>query len=105
MPPPPEMPPLPDCPPERLATLVAALEGLEVVPLWERTPDFLGLWINQGAGAEILGHEFHYARVLGVGDDRLVDCRDAADEVVAEAGARRGSVSGTFFHAISRGLS
>ena len=47
--------PLPGCPPERLATLVAALEGLEVVPLWERTPAFLGLWINQGAGAEVLG--------------------------------------------------
>ena len=57
------------------------------------------------AGSEVLGHEFHYARVLAVGDDKLVDCRDAANEVVAEAGARRGSVSGTFFHAISRGLS
>jgi cobyrinic acid a,c-diamide synthase len=55
------------------------------------------------SGAEILGHEFHYARVLGVGDDKLVDCRDASNAVVAEAGARRGSVSGTFFHAISRG--
>ena len=57
------------------------------------------------AGAEILGHEFHYARVLGVGDDKLVDCRDASNAVIAEAGARRGSVSGTFFHAISRGQS
>jgi cobyrinic acid a,c-diamide synthase len=56
-------------------------------------------------GAEILGHEFHYARVLSVGDDKLVDCRDASNTVVAEAGARRGSVSGTFFHAISRGRS
>jgi len=55
------------------------------------------------SGAEILGHEFHYARVLSVGDDKLVDCRDASNAVVAEAGARRGSVSGTFFHAISRG--
>jgi cobyrinic acid a,c-diamide synthase len=57
------------------------------------------------SGAEILGHEFHYARVLAVGDDKLVDCRDASNIVVAEAGARRGSVSGTFFHAISRGRS
>jgi cobyrinic acid a,c-diamide synthase len=57
------------------------------------------------AGAEILGHEFHYARVLTVGDDKLFDCRDASNAVVAEAGARRGSVSGTFFHAISRGQS
>jgi cobyrinic acid a,c-diamide synthase len=55
------------------------------------------------AGAQVLGHEFHYASVLAVGDDRLVDCRDAADAVVAEAGARRGSVSGTFFHAIGKG--
>jgi molecular chaperone Hsp33 len=46
--------PMPDCPPERMATLVAAIEGLEVVPLWERTPEFLAGWVNQGEGAEIL---------------------------------------------------
>ena len=46
--------PLPDCPPERLARLVQALDGLEVVPLWERTPDFLLSWINQGPGATAL---------------------------------------------------
>ncbi|MBS1766887.1 MAG: Hsp33 family molecular chaperone HslO [Acidobacteria bacterium] len=46
--------PLPDCPPERLGRLVQALEGLEVVPLWERTPDFLMSWINQGPGATVL---------------------------------------------------
>jgi cobyrinic acid a,c-diamide synthase len=54
------------------------------------------------AGTEILGHEFHYASVLAVGDDKLVECRDASNAVIAEAGARRGSVSGTFFHAISK---
>ena len=52
------------------------------------------------AGETIMGHEFHYARVLQVGDEPLVDCRDATGAVVPEAGARRGSVSGTFFHAI-----
>jgi len=46
--------PLPDCPLERLQALVHAIEGLEVVPHWERTPDFLVNWINQGGGAEIL---------------------------------------------------
>ena len=46
--------PLPGCPRERLEALVAAVEGLEVVPLWERTPDFLATWINQGPGAELL---------------------------------------------------
>jgi cobyrinic acid a,c-diamide synthase len=52
------------------------------------------------AGTDVMGHEFHYASVLTVGDDPLVDCRDAAGAAVAEAGARRGSVSGTFFHVI-----
>jgi molecular chaperone Hsp33 len=46
--------PMPDCPAERLAALVAALEGLEVVPFWERTPDFMSTWVNQGPGAELL---------------------------------------------------
>ena len=53
--------PMPGCPPDRMASLVAALEGLEVVPLWERTPDFLAAWVNGGGGAEILaGREAHY---------------------------------------------
>jgi cobyrinic acid a,c-diamide synthase len=52
------------------------------------------------AGESIMGHEFHYASVLQAGDEPLVDCRDATGAVVPEAGARRGSVSGTFFHAI-----
>lgn len=46
--------PLPDCPPERLARLIQALEGLEVVPFWERRPEFLVNWINQGPGAQLL---------------------------------------------------
>jgi molecular chaperone Hsp33 len=53
--------PLPDCPPERLARLVQALEGLEVVPLWERTPDFLAQWVSQGEGAdELAAAELYY---------------------------------------------
>lgn len=46
--------PMPGCPPERLALLVQALEGLDVVPAWERTPEFLQDWISQGAGAEVI---------------------------------------------------
>jgi cobyrinic acid a,c-diamide synthase len=53
------------------------------------------------AGTEIMGHEFHYARTLSIGDEPLVDCRDVSGVAVPEAGAHRGSVSGTFFHAIS----
>lgn len=54
------------------------------------------------AGTEILGHEFHYASVLSSGDEPLVECGDAAGKLVPEAGARRGAVSGTFFHFIDR---
>jgi len=53
--------PLPACPPERMKRLVDALEGLEVVPYWERDPDFLIRWINQGEGATRLStHEVEY---------------------------------------------
>jgi molecular chaperone Hsp33 len=46
--------PLPDCPPDRLARLVQAIEGLEVVPFWERTAEFLATWVSQGEGMEDL---------------------------------------------------
>jgi cobyrinic acid a,c-diamide synthase len=55
------------------------------------------------AGTEVLGHEFHYARTLTTGDEPLADCCDAGGATVPEAGARRGSVSGSFFHLISAG--
>ena len=54
------------------------------------------------AGMEVLGHEFHYASALSNDDEPLVECRDAAGLPVTESGARRGSVSGTFFHFIDR---
>ncbi|MBM3647833.1 MAG: cobyrinate a,c-diamide synthase [Alphaproteobacteria bacterium] len=56
------------------------------------------------AGSAVMGHEFHFCRVLRVGDEPLVDCRDARGDTVSEAGARRGTVSGTFFHFIDRQL-
>jgi cobyrinic acid a,c-diamide synthase len=52
-------------------------------------------------GTEIMGHEFHYASLVSAADEPLVDCRDAAGDRVPEGGARRGAISGTFFHAIS----
>lgn len=54
--------PMPDCPPERMRSLVAALDGLEVVPLWERTPDFLAGWVNTGEGAEVLAAQEVHCR-------------------------------------------
>jgi cobyrinic acid a,c-diamide synthase len=57
-----------------------------------------------GIGAKdsiVHGHEFHYASLQAEGDDPLLDCRDAAGGVVEGRGARRGTVSGCFFHVIS----
>ena len=53
-------------------------------------------------GAEILGHEFHYASLISMRDSPLVECCDATGVRTGEGGARRGSVSGTFFHALVR---
>ncbi len=53
--------PMPHCPPERLARLIQAIEGLEVVPNWERTTDFLLNWVNEGKGTDqISTTDLHY---------------------------------------------
>jgi len=52
-------------------------------------------------GGTLWGHEFHYASTLSVTDAPLLDALDARGEPCAERGARRGNVSGTFFHAIA----
>lgn len=54
------------------------------------------------AGATIRGHEFHYAQVLQPGNDApLADLADGQGNPLPTSGARRGLVSGTFFHAIA----
>jgi cobyrinic acid a,c-diamide synthase len=52
------------------------------------------------AGAEVFGHEFHYASTISADGDSLVDCKDASGASVPEQGARQGSTTGTFFHVI-----
>jgi len=55
------------------------------------------------AGTRLRGHEFHYASVISSGDDApLVALSDGQGKEMGPAGARRGRVSGTFFHAIAR---
>ncbi|MFG1201275.1 cobyrinate a,c-diamide synthase [Xanthobacter aminoxidans] len=55
-------------------------------------------------GAWVRGHEFHYATVLSRGEDQpLADLSDAEGRPLGPAGSRRGSVTGSFFHAIARG--
>ncbi|MDQ0512839.1 cobyrinate a,c-diamide synthase [Ancylobacter amanitiformis] len=54
-------------------------------------------------GMRLRGHEFHYASVTSPGEDApLVALSDGQGREMGPAGARRGLVSGTFFHAIAR---
>ena len=55
-----------------------------------------------GAGDEIRGHEFHYSTLLEAGTDApLVELFDSRNEPLGTAGARRGNVTGTYFHALA----
>lgn len=51
----------------------------------------------------IRGHEFHYARVIDAGNDEpLAMIADGRGVEIGPSGGKRGSVTGTFFHAIAR---
>ncbi len=55
------------------------------------------------AGTRLAGHEFHYASVVTRGDDApLALVADAYGSTPAPDGSRRGTVTGSFFHAIAR---
>jgi len=53
------------------------------------------------AGAEIKGHEFHYATALREEGSCFVRARDAHGGAEIACGLREGLVSGSFFHAIA----
>jgi cobyrinic acid a,c-diamide synthase len=65
----------------RLATLVHPIPGLPT-------------------GQRLTGHEFHYATILHQPDPPLAEVLDATHQPVAETGAARGLVTGSFFHLI-----
>lgn len=67
----------------RLAELLAPIPGAE-------------------QGARLRGHEFHYATILSQPDAPLARVTDATGTEIPETGARRGRVTGTFFHMIAR---
>ena len=55
------------------------------------------------AGSLVRGHEFHYASVTSPGtDEAFAEIADGQNQPIGLSGARRGRVSGTFFHAIAR---
>lgn len=51
-------------------------------------------------GTEIMGHEFRFATVAAHAEDPLLAAVEASGAAVAERGARRGTVTGTFLHVI-----
>ncbi|MCV0349571.1 MAG: cobyrinate a,c-diamide synthase [Nitratireductor sp.] len=54
-------------------------------------------------GETIRGHEFHYSRLVEPGSDApLAMLADGQGRALGPSGARRGHVSGTYFHAIAR---
>ena len=53
-------------------------------------------------GAQLRGHEFHYATIVDKGSDEpFATVIDAYGSAPAPSGSRRGHVTGSFFHAIS----
>jgi cobyrinic acid a,c-diamide synthase len=55
------------------------------------------------AGTRLKGHEFHYSTVLDPGTDApFALVGDAYGSATQVSGARRGKVSGSFFHAVAR---
>ena len=55
------------------------------------------------AGSVMRGHEFHYATLNASGhDDPLCDLADGQGRPLGPAGARRGNVTGTFFHVVAQ---
>jgi cobyrinic acid a,c-diamide synthase len=56
------------------------------------------------AGETVRGHEFHYSMTVDAGSDRaLADLFDGQGRPLGPSGARRGNVTGAFFHAIAKG--
>ena len=56
------------------------------------------------AGTVLRGHEFHYATIAAIGrDEPFASVSDAYGAPAPAAGARRGLVTGSFFHVIAAG--
>jgi cobyrinic acid a,c-diamide synthase len=54
------------------------------------------------SGAQLRGHEFHYAVLIDPGSDApLLELADGQGHPLGTSGGRRGKVSGAFFHAVA----
>ncbi len=67
-----------------------------------RTARLLSDTILGAKGTIVRGHEFHYASLISAGgDEPFAEFSDAEGQVLGRAGARRGRVTGSFFHVIA----
>ncbi|MDK3074505.1 cobyrinate a,c-diamide synthase [Sedimentitalea sp. JM2-8] len=57
---------------------------------------------GHAGGTALRGHEFHYSTIIEQPDAPLAQVADADGNAVPETGSRRGHVTGTFFHLITR---
>jgi cobyrinic acid a,c-diamide synthase len=86
---------------------MAGLLGLETsfaarrLHLGYRRAELAGPIPGHATGAVLLGHEFHHATILAQPDAPLARVTDADGTEVSETGARRGHVTGSFFHLIA----
>jgi cobyrinic acid a,c-diamide synthase len=86
---------------------MAGLLGLETsfakrrMHLGYRQAELIAGMPGHAQGAQLRGHEFHYASIADQPDPPLAAVRDANGAEIAETGSRRGRVTGTFFHLIA----
>jgi cobyrinic acid a,c-diamide synthase len=67
-----------------------------------RTARLLSDCLLGRGGAIVRGHEFHYATLLSAGSDEpFAEVADSDSQMREKVGARRGRVTGAFFHAIA----
>jgi len=67
-----------------------------------RTARLLSQSVLGPVGAQVRGHEFHYASLAAAGSDEpFVEIADIEGRGAQKTGGRRGRVTGTFFHAIA----
>ena len=67
-----------------------------------RRAEYLDESGNARPGDAAVGHEFHFATILANKDSPMAQITDARGMPVTDGGARRGTVTGTFFHVIDR---
>ncbi|MDG1430157.1 MAG: cobyrinate a,c-diamide synthase [Paracoccaceae bacterium] len=89
--------------PHKMAGLLGLVTSYEKrkFHLGYRRAELLQTMLGFKTGAALRGHEFHYSSILEETDAPLANVFDADGNPVPETGAKRGHVSGTFFHLIA----